>query len=152
MTGNGHENETTRLRQLIMGFRTTQLVYVAAKLGLADHLASGPLLPSDLAQIVGANPDALYRLLRALASLGIFAELVDGRFAMKPAGALLRRDRPGTLHSTAVLTATRCSGALTGSCCIQSKLASQHSRTSTASHSTSISTSTLGLPHCSRMR
>lgn len=103
MTGNGHENETARLRQLIMGFRTTQLVYVAAKLGLADHLASGPLLPSDLAQIVGANPDALYRLLRALASLGIFAELVDGRFAMTPAGALLRRDRPGTLHSTAVL-------------------------------------------------
>ena len=46
---NGAENETKRVRQLIMGFRTTQLIYVAAKFELADHLARGPLTPRDLA-------------------------------------------------------------------------------------------------------
>jgi hypothetical protein len=53
------------VRQLIMGFRVTQLIYVAAKLGLADHLEQGPQTPPALAQAVGAEPQALYRLLRA---------------------------------------------------------------------------------------
>ena len=106
----GAENETNRLRQLIMGFRTTQLIYVAAKFGLADHLARGPLAPHDLAAAVGAEPEALFRLMRALASLGIFAELTDGRFEMTPAAEVLRRDRPGSLRSTPWSTATSCSG------------------------------------------
>jgi O-methyltransferase domain/Dimerisation domain len=99
----GAENETNRVRQLIMGFRTTQLIYVAAKFGLADHLARGPLTPRDLAAAVGAEPEALFRLMRALASLGIFAELTDGRFEMTPAAEVLRRDRPGSLRSTALV-------------------------------------------------
>ena len=99
----GAENETNRLRQLIMGFRTTQLIYVAAKFGLADHLARGPLAPHDLAAAVGAEPEALFRLMRALASLGIFAELTDGRFEMTPAAEVLQRDRPGSLRSTALV-------------------------------------------------
>jgi Dimerisation domain len=52
------------LRQLIMGFRVTQLIYVATKLGLADHLEQGPQTPHALAQVVGAEPQALYRLHR----------------------------------------------------------------------------------------
>ena len=97
------EQEWSRLRQLIMGFRVTQLLYVAAKYELADHLAEKPLTAAELAAATGTEPRALYRLLRALASLGVFAEANGGRFEMTPAAELLRRDRPGSLHSTAML-------------------------------------------------
>ena len=82
------------LRQLIMGFRVTKLIHVAAKLGLADHLEHGPQTPQALAQAVGAEPQALYRLLRALASVGLFAETVDGAFRLTPV-AQGAADRPG---------------------------------------------------------
>jgi hypothetical protein len=54
------------LRHMIMGFRVTQLIYVAAKLGIADHLRLGPQSIETLAGVSGAHPRALYRLLRAL--------------------------------------------------------------------------------------
>ena len=54
------------LRQLIMGFRATQMIHVAARLGIADHLREGPQTADTLAQAVGAAPRPLYRLLRAL--------------------------------------------------------------------------------------
>ena len=57
-----NQEEISRLRQLIMGFRITQLIYVAAKLGLADHLARKPQTARDLAPLVDAEPRALYRL------------------------------------------------------------------------------------------
>ena len=72
------------VRRLIMGFRTTQLIHVAAKLGIADRLEDGPQEVAVLASAVGADPRALRRLLRALASLEIFAETPDGRFALTP--------------------------------------------------------------------
>jgi hypothetical protein len=84
------------LRQLIMGFRTTQLIHVAAKLGLADRLQQGPQTAAALAQAVGAEPQALYRLLRALASIGIFSESGDGRFVLTP---LARRLQSGAERS-----------------------------------------------------
>jgi len=86
-----------------MGFRTTQLVYVAAKLGLADLLAQEARTATDLAAATKVEPRALYRILRALASLGIFAESDGGLFAMTPTAELLRRDRPGSLRSTVML-------------------------------------------------
>jgi O-methyltransferase domain/Dimerisation domain len=88
------------LWQLIMGFRATQLVHVAAKLGLADHLKT-PQTAHQLAQLVGADADALHRILRALASLGIFTEGPDGAFALTPLAQLLRSDAPGSLRATA---------------------------------------------------
>jgi hypothetical protein len=93
----------TTLRQLIMGFRITQLIYVAAKLGLADQLQQGPQPPHLLAQAVGAEPRSLYRLLRALASLGIFEETADGAFALTPLAELLQTNVTGSLRSLAVL-------------------------------------------------
>src|SRR5262245_29196652 len=103
MTDTRDQDETTRLRQLIMGFRITQLIYAAAKFELADHLARGPLTAHELAQAVGADAGALYRLLRALASFGVFAQSTGGRFEMTPAAELLRRDTPGSLRSTAMM-------------------------------------------------
>ena len=66
--------DVAALRQLIMGFRSSQMIYVAAKLELADRLDQCPRTAADLAADVGADPRALYRLMRALASIGIFAE------------------------------------------------------------------------------
>jgi O-methyltransferase domain/Dimerisation domain len=91
------------VRQLIMGFRTTQLIYAAARLELADLAAGNPRTAPELAQATGADQGALHRLLRALASIGLFSEREDGRFALTAAGAWLRRDKPGSLRSTAML-------------------------------------------------
>ena len=91
------------LRDRIMGFRITQMIHVAAKLGLADHLAAGPRSVADLANAVAAEPEALYRLLRALAGLGIFAENAVGEFALTPQAELLRSDVQGSLRDIALL-------------------------------------------------
>ena len=91
------------LRQLIMGFRTTQMIYVAAKLGIADRLAEGPQNADALAQAVGAAPRPLYRLLRALASIGIFAETAQGAFELTPNARLLQSEVAGSLRTTALL-------------------------------------------------
>ncbi len=97
------ESAAATLRQLIMGFRMTQLIYVAAKLGLADQLEQGPQTPQQLGHAVGAEPHALYRLLRALASLGLFAETDEGAFTVTPLAQLLQTHVPGSLRSLALL-------------------------------------------------
>jgi hypothetical protein len=96
-------DDVATVRQWIMGFRLTQLLYVTATLRLADHLQAGPHSPQQLAHTVGVHPQALYRLLRALASVGIFAEQADGTFRLTPRARLLQTDAPGSLHSVAVL-------------------------------------------------
>ena len=89
------------LRQLITGFRATHLIAVAAELGLADLLADGPRSSTELAERAGANLDALHRVLRALAQLGVFAMLDDSRFTLTTLGQHLRTDVPGSLHAIA---------------------------------------------------
>jgi len=81
-----------RLADLMAGFWTTQAIYVAAHLRLAEHLADGPRSAEEIAPHCGADPRALYRLLRALAGIGIFRE-DDGRFSMTPMAECLR-DEP----------------------------------------------------------
>src|SRR5689334_11751743 len=90
-------------RRLLMGFRTTQLIHIAAKLGLADRLKDGPQHAATLAAATGAHPGALYRLLRALASMGIFAETADARFELTALAQTLRSDVKGSLRNLAVL-------------------------------------------------
>lgn len=80
------------------GAWVTQMIHVAAELGLADHLAPGELAVEELAQACGANPDALFRLLRGLASLGLFCETSPRRFALTPLAELLRSDHPQSLR------------------------------------------------------
>ncbi len=91
------------LNQLMSGYWHTQAIHVAAVLGLADLLEDGPRPAEQLAQQCGANPRALYRLLRALASLGIFAEDEQGRFALTPMAGCLRSDVPGSARSLAIM-------------------------------------------------
>ncbi len=82
------ENLHEQLAHLLSGYWYTQTIYVAAKLGLAELLRDGPRSAEELATATGTNPRALYRLLRALASIGLFAEEA-GRFALTPLGECL---------------------------------------------------------------
>jgi O-methyltransferase/methyltransferase family protein len=77
------------LRSLISGYRITQALHVAAVLGVPDQLADGPRTSDELATRVGAHAPSLYRLLRALAGVGVLEQ--DGsRFALAPLGEALR--------------------------------------------------------------
>src|SRR5262245_54415217 len=81
-----------QMNQLIRGYWTTQAIFVAAELGIADMLASGPKHPEELGRAAGVHGDMLYRVLRALASIGIFAEDSDGRFMLTPLAETLCGD------------------------------------------------------------
>lgn len=81
-----------QLAQMASAYWVSQALFVAAKLGLADLLASGPQTAAELAH--GVHERALYRLLRALASVGVFAEDDDGRFHLTPLAEPLRSDHP----------------------------------------------------------
>jgi len=87
---------------LFNGYRVSQILYVAARLGIADLLADGPKTAGELAAATGANADALYRILRALASLDVFEEAADHRFALTPMAALLRQDHPFSVRAQAL--------------------------------------------------
>jgi hypothetical protein len=78
-----NDNLHDQLAYLLSGYWQTQTIYVAAKLDIAELLKDGPRTAQELAQATGTNPRALYRLLRALASLGIFAE-DEGGFVLTP--------------------------------------------------------------------
>lgn len=78
------------LLELASGFMATHAIYAAARLGIADVLAGGPLSAEEVAAEVGSNPDATHRLLRACAAFGVFREGSDGRFDLTPLANGLR--------------------------------------------------------------
>ena len=96
-----NENTEQMLSQMIVGAWVTQAIYVASEIGIADFLAAGPRTADELARETGAHSASLYRLLRALASIEIFREEEDGRFALTPLGKLLASDAPGSKRSLA---------------------------------------------------
>jgi hypothetical protein len=83
-----------RLRRLVNGYQVSQAIHVAAVLGIADLLVAGAKSSDELAAETGSDPDALYRLLRALASDGVFHEDDARRFALTELGDALRSDAP----------------------------------------------------------
>jgi hypothetical protein len=88
--------------QMIQGFWISRALYVAAKLGIPDLLKDGPKNSDDLAQATGTHAPSLYRLLRALDSIGVFTEHDNGRFGLTPLGETLRTDVPGSLRFFAI--------------------------------------------------
>lgn len=95
--------ESQKLSEMIMGFRITQIIYVAAKLGIADLLKNGPEAVDTLAEMTHTHAPSLYRLLRALASIGILTEDGQGRFTLTPRGALLQAGVPGSQRGRALV-------------------------------------------------
>ena len=86
------------MRQLIAGYKTTFLVQAAAELNLADLLAEGTQDVGRLAALTGAKPDALRRLLFALAQLGLLSRQPGDRFTLTPLGRCLRTGHPAGLN------------------------------------------------------
>src|SRR5258708_24146435 len=90
--------------QLATGRWVAQIIGVAAELGLADAIQAGPKTAQEVASAKGLHPDPLYPLLRALSSVGIFAEQEDGRFRQTPMSDALRGDVPYSMRGVARLT------------------------------------------------
>ena len=87
------------LYQMSIGHYVSRALHLVAKLGIADLLADGPRDADALAAAVGAHAASLRRVLRLLASTGIFTEQEDGRFALTPLGELLGEDVPGSMRA-----------------------------------------------------
>jgi hypothetical protein len=92
-----------QMSRLLTAYWVSQALYVAAKLGLADLVKGGPRTADELAQSTNTHVPALYRLLRALASVGVFVEGADHRFALTPLAECLRSDVPGSQRSLAIM-------------------------------------------------
>jgi len=91
-----------RLMQFITGHWVAAAVYAAARLKLADLLEGGPKTSDDLAEAVGAHKSSVYRVMRALATLGIFDEIAPKRFKLTELGDLLRSNHPESMRPMAL--------------------------------------------------
>jgi len=91
------------LLELTTGCWISRAISVAAKLGVADRLSNGPQSCDTLAQLTESSPTALKRLLRLLASIGLFAEAEDGRFQLTPMAEVLKTDHPGSMRAWATM-------------------------------------------------
>jgi hypothetical protein len=91
------------LLHMAAGAYVGQAISVAAKLGIADLLADGPKTPAALAEESGGHVGSLHRLLRVLASVGVFVEQSDGLFALTPLASCLRTDVTGSLNAFAIM-------------------------------------------------
>jgi hypothetical protein len=96
------ETPPAAMMGLITGYWVSQSVGVVAQLGVADQLVSGPRDSDELALAVGADPQAMYRVLRLLAGLGVFAEVAPRTFGLTPLGETLRSDAPGSVRNFAI--------------------------------------------------
>lgn len=101
MTAGEPPSRETLLR-MANAFQVSQAIHVAATLGIADLLKDGPRSVDELAGATGSHAPTLYRLLRALASVGVFAEKSEGRFGLTPLAEHLRADAPGSLRAWAM--------------------------------------------------
>ncbi len=88
-----------KLIQMANGYRVSRLLYVAAELGLADLLAAESRTAEDLAGAAGVDGLSLRRVMRTLASLGLFTEDERQRFSLTPLGAALKSDAPGSARA-----------------------------------------------------
>src|SRR4029453_7472137 len=93
------------LLQMMTGYWVSQALYVAAKLGVADLLADGPRPVEELATTTQTDASSLRRVLRALASAGVFTEARPGTFALPPLAALLRTGTSASMRALAIMYA-----------------------------------------------
>ena len=104
-------NDTRPPAQLLAGMLAgawlAQALAVVAKLGVADLLDAGPRTPAEIATTTGTDATAMYRVLRALAGAGVFAEDASGRFGLTPLAGPLRADAGDSIRSYAVMTGER---------------------------------------------
>ena len=90
---------------MMTGYWISQSIYVAAKLGVADLLTDGPRPVEELAAETESDAPSLRRVLRALASVGIFTEASPGTYALTPMAALLQSGTPHSMRALAIMYA-----------------------------------------------
>jgi hypothetical protein len=89
--------------QLLFGKQMTYCLSGVARFGVADHMSATPMAVEEIAGKTGAHAPSLYRVMRMLASMGVFKEERGKRFALTPAGELLKSDAPGTMRYHAMM-------------------------------------------------
>jgi hypothetical protein len=89
--------------QLLNGAHVAGAVSCLARLGIPDLLEAGPRSAEDMAREIGAQPRALYRLMRATACVGVLSEGPDGKFSETPMSAVLRKNANPSLRNLAIL-------------------------------------------------
>jgi O-methyltransferase domain/Dimerisation domain len=94
-----------RIYQLATSYWIPRALYLVVQLGIPDLLKNGPKSVEELAASTQSNPDALLRVLRAVASLGVFAETAPRQFALTPLSETLRSDVPGSLRNIVLFIA-----------------------------------------------
>jgi len=97
----GEQTPRDTLSRMINAYQVSQAIHVAATLGIADLLTDGPKTVDDLAEATRSDVSSLYRLLRALASVGLFVE-DDGRFGLTSVAEYLQSNIPGSLRAWAM--------------------------------------------------
>src|SRR6516162_3980189 len=88
---------------ILAGAASTQLIYVVAKLGVADCLADGPLSIAELSRKIGAHPAILRRIMHGLVSLGILLAEGGDYFSLTPLGGYLRSNVVGSMREWAII-------------------------------------------------
>jgi hypothetical protein len=91
------------LSAMLSGHLVALAISLATRLGIPDLVARRPRTIAVLARATGSHPDTLYRVLRALAAAGVFAERPGRRFGRTPLSDLLRPGVPGSLRAPALL-------------------------------------------------
>lgn len=99
MTSYNNMPPNIALMRMITSYRVSQVLYVTAKLGLADLLKDGPKRSEELAQVTGSFQPALDRFLPALVSLGILAQDAQDRYELTSSGAYFQSDHPLSVHA-----------------------------------------------------
>jgi predicted transcriptional regulator len=96
-------SEYEKVTDIIFGRWNSQILYAGVKLGVFDIASPEPLSAVEMAKELSVDPALLYRLLRALASIGLLKESAGRRFSITSMGKLLRSDNPQTLRGVALL-------------------------------------------------
>jgi hypothetical protein len=91
------------LMQMVFGKMVSFSIAALAKLKIADHMTDAPRPSADVARDAGVHAPSLHRVLRMLASTGLFAEAPGGLFGLTPVSRLLRSDEPGSLRNMCVM-------------------------------------------------
>lgn len=102
-TASGVRPLHVEMLELLSGHFRSQALCTAAALGIADLLKEGPKNTEELGRATGAHPQALFRLLRALASIGVFQENDNGDFELTPLATALQSDGPNSVLGAALL-------------------------------------------------
>ena len=90
--------------QILNGVHVAGAVSCLAQMGIPDLIGTDSKSAEELAKEIGADPQALYRLMRATASVGVLSEGADGKFSQTPMSAVLRSDATPTLRNLAIMT------------------------------------------------